>query len=124
MSRRLVLILALLSFVVASPARAATYYVQPAPTGGNDAAPGTSIGAAWATLQKAADTVVAGDTVRVDSGTYANGFRAVSSGTVTNRITFEPLRGTGIYADSGIIINGFARGSGQLGAVWIGGQRY
>lgn len=39
----------------------ATYYVDP--SAGSDGAAGTSFGAAWATLQKAADTAVAGDLV-------------------------------------------------------------
>jgi len=47
-----------------------TYYVS---TSGNDNNPGTQT-QPWATLQKAVDTVVAGDTVIVTSGSYA-GFR-------------------------------------------------
>ena len=41
----------------------ATYYVDP--SGGSDLNAGTSFGAAWATTQKAADTAVSGDTVRL-----------------------------------------------------------
>jgi len=41
----------------------ATYYVDP--SGGSDSNAGTSFGAAWATTQKAADTAVSGDTVRL-----------------------------------------------------------
>lgn len=41
----------------------ATYYVDP--LSGSDAAAGTSFGTAWATTQKAADTAVAGDEVRL-----------------------------------------------------------
>ena len=44
-----------------------TYHVR---TDGNDANPGTSKDQAFATLQKAADTVQPGDTVLVHSGTY------------------------------------------------------
>ena len=49
----------------------ATYYVAP-PPGGSDANPGT-FAAPWATLQKAADTIQAGDTVLVRAGQYAGG---------------------------------------------------
>ena len=41
----------------------ATYYVDP--SGGSDSNAGTSFGAAWATTQKAADTAVTGDVVRL-----------------------------------------------------------
>jgi len=41
----------------------ATYYVDP--SAGSDAAAGTSFATAWATTQKAADTAVAGDEVRL-----------------------------------------------------------
>jgi parallel beta-helix repeat protein len=102
----------------------ATYYVKPASSGGSDAANGTSYGTAWATMQRAWTTIVAGDTVKVDAGTYTNGFRATSSGTVSNRITFEPFQGTGDYSDSGIIITGYSTLSGQLGPVWVLGQSY
>jgi parallel beta-helix repeat protein len=50
---------------------AATYYVAP-PPGGSDANPGT-FSSPWATLQKAADTIQAGDTVLVRAGQYAGG---------------------------------------------------
>ena len=48
-----------------------TYYVSPS---GSDAAAGTSGAAPFATLQHAADLVVAGDTVDVLAGTYGQGF--------------------------------------------------
>ena len=61
-----------------------TYYVDPA---GDDTATGASE-APWLTLQHAADTVQAGDTVCIQSGQYA-GFRATVSGTAGNVITFK-----------------------------------
>src|SRR4051794_7503829 len=67
----------------------ASYYVSPA---GSDAAAGTST-LPWATLQKAADTVGAGDTVTVRAGTYASGFvlgwDAPTAGTSAAPITFQ-----------------------------------
>lgn len=65
-------------------AQAALYEVSPT---GNDANPGT-MALPWKTLQKAADSVVAGDKVWVNTGTYA-GFRMRTSGTATARITFQ-----------------------------------
>ena len=86
--------LALLLVVVmpSLDAYAATYYVRP---DGHDSASGlnnTSDAAAgaWRTLQKAANTVAAGDTVNVSDGSYA-GFMLQTSGTPTQPITFEAL---------------------------------
>ena len=47
--------------------RAATYYVS---TSGNDGNNGTSLSTPWRTINKAAQTMVAGDTVYVRGGTY------------------------------------------------------
>ncbi|MBN1672293.1 MAG: DUF1565 domain-containing protein [Kiritimatiellae bacterium] len=54
---------------VAMSAGAATYFVVP---GGNDADPGTE-SQPWRTLQKAADSVQPGDTVRIRAGDYPVG---------------------------------------------------
>src|SRR4051794_29339262 len=122
--RTLFPIVALPLLVLAAPAWAATYYVKPASDGGSDAAAGTSIATAWATLQKAADTAVAGDTVKGDAGTNPNGSSAAHSGAADKRITFEPMRGTGHWSDSGITVNGFATEGGQRGPVWIVGKTH
>jgi parallel beta-helix repeat protein len=62
----------------------ATYYVSNL---GGDNQAGSSA-APWLTLQKAADTVVAGDTVIVRAGTYV-GFDIRRDGAATSRITFS-----------------------------------
>lgn len=73
-------VMALLLFV--SSAFSANYIVSPS---GNDA----SSGGPWKTLQKAATTALAGDTVIVENGTY-NGFVCeTNSGTSTKRIVFR-----------------------------------
>jgi hypothetical protein len=66
----------------AAPLR--TFYVDPA---GNDSAVG-SITSPWRTLQKAANTVRAGDLVIVRAGHYA-GLYLTTSGTATDPITFR-----------------------------------
>ena len=68
------------------------YFVSPA---GSDAAVGTSE-APWRTLQRAADSVAAGDIVTVRAGTYA-GFHLTTDGTAAAPITF--------HAESGVIID-------------------
>src|SRR5262245_45675937 len=66
----------------AAPLR--TFYVDPA---GNDSAAG-AITSPWRTLQKAANTVRAGDLVIVRVGHYA-GLYLTTSGTATDPITFR-----------------------------------
>jgi hypothetical protein len=63
---------------------ATTFYVA---TNGNDANPGTSA-QPWRTLQKAANTVHAGDLVLVANGNYV-GFQVTADGTSASRITFR-----------------------------------
>src|SRR4051812_25439226 len=71
-----------------------TYYVSP---GGSDGNAGTSGASAFKTLQKAANSVVAGDTVHVMAGTYAKGFVLIGKAG-SARIRF--------LADPGVVING------------------
>src|SRR5207245_1552987 len=74
------------SVTIGAPAAppGATYYVAPT---GADGAAGTAA-APWQTLQRAADAVQAGDTVRVLAGSYA-GFTLRTSGTMGAPITFQ-----------------------------------
>jgi MYXO-CTERM domain-containing protein len=80
-----------LVFALLVPTRlwAATYYVA---QNGNDDAAG-DLNAPWATLQHAADTVSAGDTVLVSAGSYA-GFYLEASGQPGAEITFKGEAGT------------------------------
>jgi hypothetical protein len=72
-------------------ANAATYYVR---TDGNDScnglydAAGSKGNCAWSTLQHAADTVVAGDTINVRDGSYV-GFMIQTAGKEGSPITFK-----------------------------------
>jgi hypothetical protein len=66
-----------------------TYYVA---TNGNDANPGTQ-NQPWMTIQKAANTMIAGDTVYVRGGNYANGISLTHSGTAGAYITYQAYPG-------------------------------
>jgi hypothetical protein len=72
-----------------------TYYVDGAV--GSDANAGTSEGAgnAWATIQKALDTVAAGDVVNIKaSATYSESLNIVTAGGTTNEIVLEGYTAT------------------------------
>jgi len=77
-------------------ASAATYEVAP---NGNDSGVG-SAAAPWKTLQKAALTLKAGDTVLINDGIYA-GFRMRTSGTAAARIVFKAKNKWGAKVTSG-----------------------
>lgn len=87
-----------------------TYYVDPA--SGNDANAGTSFAAAWATTQKAADTAVAGDLVRLcDTATETTAVQIdfdTNSGTATSIIEFESWNSTGTARKPGYTIQASA----------------
>lgn len=69
------------------PSTGATYYVSDAT--GNDTTGDGSVGNPWKTIQKAVDTVVAGDTILVKAGTYAENVVITTSGTSNNYITLR-----------------------------------
>jgi len=83
------------ALLLASSAAAATYWVSPA---GDDSHPGTA-SLPWRTLQRAAESAAAGDTVLIRSGTYA-GFRAVRGGEAGSPITFAPETGAAVIVNS------------------------
>src|SRR5262249_31896495 len=78
---------ALLAPALAAAAPLRTFYADPA---GNDAAAGSTT-SPWRTLQKAANTVRAGDLVVVRAGHYA-GLYLTTSGTATIRSLSGPIR--------------------------------
>jgi len=95
---------ALAALLAAAPAPAETYYVA---AGGDDGSPGTEA-APWASIQHAADTLVAGDTVIVKAGTYTesgNTERAMitpaASGEPGNLITYLANAGDTVVIDGG-----------------------
>ena len=87
---------------------AARYYVA---TTGNDANSGSQA-QPWLTVQKAANTIVAGDTCLVSAGSYNEYVSVAYSGASGNMITFEAaanvtIRGFSINGKNYIRINGF-----------------
>jgi len=75
----------LLVLACASQSWATNYFV--AKTGSDAAAGGVST--PWLTIQKAANTMVAGDTVTVNAGTYAERVGVTTSGTAGNFIRYQ-----------------------------------
>jgi hypothetical protein len=75
-------------------ASAATYYVNA--TGGNDDWSGTSLSTPWKTIQKAANTATAGDTVYFRKGTYRGNLIPANSGSLGNYITFAAYPGENV----------------------------
>lgn len=110
MRARLFVVLAALALAAAPGALAATYWVAP---GGSDAGAGSQA-APWATLQKAADTVAAGDTVRVAAGDYA-GFDLRTSGTAAAPIRFLADAGVSIVTRNPVTLDGI----NLEGASWV-----
>ena len=75
---------------------ASTYYVA---TTGNDASPGT-LAAPWKTINHAAQTAVAGDTVNVRAGTYKEYVTVAHSGSASaGYITFQNYAGEAPIVD-------------------------
>jgi hypothetical protein len=86
--------------VALSAALGAEYYVAKT---GSDNNPGTQ-GKPWLTIQKAANTLVAGDTVFVSPGTYDERVSTKTNGTQTQYIAFRRL-GEGVVSMGGFDLN-------------------
>lgn len=90
---KIIALLVVLLFCSIGVSSATDYYVS---TSGNNSLNGTSIGNAWLTLNKAADTVVAGDTAYIVNGTYypPNNIDFKNSGNSTHPIKMVAYNGT------------------------------
>lgn len=92
---RILFVFLLAVFLFPAFASAATYYVA---TNGNDASSGTEA-SPWRTIQKAANTLVAGDTVYVKQGTYNERIIPKNSGTSSGYINFIAYPGQSVTLD-------------------------
>ncbi len=89
------------------PAEAATYYVA---TTGNDGDPGNAANP-WATVQKAATTAVAGDTVYVMAGEYKERVSVANAGAPGAYITFSAYPGHVVTLNAaGLSTNAYFQG--------------
>jgi len=86
------------------------YYVAP---NGNDSNPGT-MDAPWRTIQKAANTLQAGETVYIREGTYHEQVIPRYSGSAGNYITFAAYPGETPTLDGGGVSMG-----GWEGLIWV-----
>jgi hypothetical protein len=96
--------------VPTQPAPAHLFFVS---VDGNDANPG-SLAQPWHTLQKAANTLVAGDTVKILPGTYYEKFSPVNSGTTAAYITYTADLGTVVLDGTGLVLSADAKGDGLV----------
>ncbi|MGB9512457.1 MAG: putative Ig domain-containing protein [Candidatus Acidiferrum sp.] len=95
---------ATLSLTVNATGTGSTYYVSPS---GSDSNPGTQL-SPWKTIQHAADSVQAGDTVYVMAGTYNESITiAVSGSAAAGSVTFASYPGqTAIVDGTGLSVSG------------------
>ncbi len=103
-----------------SPPTAATYYVA---TTGLDTNPGTQ-DSPWKTLQKAAATLVAGETVYIRAGTYDEQLVPHNSGTASGGcITYAAYPGETVTLDGNSLSLGTWDGLVHVKADWINGVK-
>ncbi|BCJ94211.1 sugar hydrolase [Anaerocolumna cellulosilytica] len=90
---------------------AANYYVS---TSGNDTTGTGTISNPWRTIQKAADTMVAGDTCIIRGGTYRETVTLLKSGTSTKPITFQAYKGETVTVSGADTVIGWTKYSGSI----------
>ena len=108
---------------LAIPASAAEYYVSPS---GNDTSGDGSQGRPWKTIQKAADTMSAGDTCHVLDGEYAEMVRPARSGAAGQYISFV-AEGSSVSVIGTRPITGWTVHSGNIwkaSAAWDFGELF
>ena len=99
--RKLILI-AILT-MLASPVRAATYYVG---TTGNDSNAGTTSASPWKTIQHAANVMAPGDVTEVLAGKYAERVYVSRAGSASQPIVFEAQPNAIVQMQGFEILNG------------------
>jgi parallel beta-helix repeat protein len=94
-------ILILLTTCTTSMVNAATYYVRKT---GNNSNSGTTAAQAWLTIDRAANTVVAGDVVYVGAGTYNEEVTPNNDGTAGNLIRYVADTTGAFTGDAGTVL--------------------
>lgn len=87
-----------------------SFYVSPS---GSDSNPGT-YAKPWRTIQKAADNLIAGQTVHILPGTYYEKFAPRNSGNAAGYITYTADPGTVVLDGSGVSMSTDSRGDGLV----------
>ena len=94
----------------------ATYYVS---TSGNDGNNGTSLSTPWRTINKAAQMMVAGDTVFIRGGTYRESAFPAHSGTSANaRITYSAYNSEQVIITGADVFTGWAASGNAWRIPW------
>ncbi len=109
--RKKLLLSLLVAFVSLGVVFADTYYVKPNGSNSND---GLSEATAFATIQKAADVMVAGDTAIILGGTYRETVVPANSGTDGNPITFKAKDGETVVIRGDDVAGGWSVHSGNI----------
>lgn len=87
------------------------YYVS---TTGNDITGTGTLSNPWKTIQKAADTMTAGDTCIIRGGTYRETVTLHTSGTSGNPINFKPYPGENVTVSGADPVTGWKNHSGSI----------
>jgi hypothetical protein len=93
---------ALAAFGLGWPAQAGTYYVDRLHAFASDTNPGSEA-LPWLTIQHAADTLLAGDTVLVKAGTYPEQVTVTSAGAPGQEIVFAAYPGHTVTVDGSTV---------------------
>ena len=117
--RGLVTFFALAAFGLGWAAQAGTYYVDRLHPAASDTNPGSEA-LPWLTIQHAADTLVAGDTVWVKAGTYPEQVTVTSAGAAGQEIVFAAYPGHTVTVDGSTLSLGEYEGLFQMvGASYV-----
>lgn len=84
-----------------------TFYVATSGSDSYTAVQATSLATPWKTIQKAAGTVVAGDTVLIRDGTYRETVTPTNSGTASSPITYQPYNHEPVIISGAEVVSGW-----------------
>lgn len=122
--RGIICVVVLLLGIFQGAALAESYYVA---ADGSDSNDGRSLSNPFLTIQKAADTVTAGDTVYIRQGRYKEAvYMADTSGSSGNQIVFTNYQNEAVVIDgtediSDLAVNSWTQHSGDIYKITLGG---